>query len=192
MTPPVFTLENFVPESVCREISRHFDNHGKRQLQTIQEHTSLMAPLFENHCIPEYKASTGETVKNIGQLSAMVRRELFAMYPITDPLKTDYVVFSRMYPGGFHKLHADATTLEGKDNHCPWRVATAMLYLGEWWTDFTGGELIFPVMGTRIKAKPGMLVGFLCGLDHQHEVPEVESGVRDSIAFWFRTDKKSG
>ncbi|MBN9119714.1 MAG: hypothetical protein J0I06_11250, partial [Planctomycetes bacterium] len=44
----------------------------------------------------------------------------------------------------------------------------------------------FPQIGQEIAPAPGLLVGFLTDVRHQHEVTEVSGGDRDAIAFWFQ------
>jgi predicted 2-oxoglutarate/Fe(II)-dependent dioxygenase YbiX len=100
-------------------------------------------------------------------------------------LRPDYVAYTRVLAGGSHVLHADGVKLDGTPNHTPRRVASAMLYLSDGETDFTGGLLRFPMLGMEIVPHPGLLVGFLTTLEHQHEVTLVTSGVRDAIAMWF-------
>lgn len=116
-------------------------------------------------------------------LADRVAKKLRAHYPTLPPLALDYAAYTRVRPGGRHTLHADAVKLDGVPNHTPHRIASAMLYLSN---GFSGGVLRFPRLGEEIVPTPGLLVGFLTGLDHQHEVTEVAGGDRDAVAFWFR------
>lgn len=102
-------------------------------------------------------------------------------------LITDYAAYTRVLPGGSHGLHADGVKLDGTPNHTPFRIATAMLYLNDGDVDFAGGRLCFPILDRKIVPKAGRLVGFLCDLEHQHEVEAVYGGVRHGLGFWFMT-----
>jgi len=104
-------------------------------------------------------------------------------------LYPDYTAYTTVLEGGSHILHADAVKLDGTPNHTPDRVATVMLYLNDGTKDFAGGLLVFPKLHREIVPRAGRLVGFMCGLEHMHEVTKVEWGVRHSIAIWFTLDK---
>lgn len=105
-------------------------------------------------------------------------------------LVADYTAYTRAYLGGAHTLHADAVNLDGSPNHTPWRVASAMLYLNDGDKDFAGGVIEFPKRDLAVVPKPGHLVAFTCGLDNQHLVTPVVTGVRDAIAFYFTQDAR--
>ena len=109
-------------------------------------------------------------------------REQFSL----PPLGLDYYAYTRMLPGSSHPLHADALTLDGRPNHTPYRVASAMVYLSESNLDFGGGWLQFPKLGVKVRERVGLMTGFLTDLEYQHTVPEVTWGVRDALAIWFR------
>jgi predicted 2-oxoglutarate/Fe(II)-dependent dioxygenase YbiX len=89
-----------------------------------------------------------------------------------------------------HVLHADAETLDGGENHTSWRLVTAMLYLNTCGVDFKGGQIVFPRIGQTVEPKAGLLVGFRCDGIHAHQVPEVTSGERRALAFWFTKDNR--
>ncbi len=119
-------------------------------------------------------------------LTDEVAARLRGHFPTLPDLVPDYTSYHRMTVGGSHPLHADAVTLTGEPNHTPHRIASAMLYLSEWSTDFTGGLIHFPGLDQVIPPRAGMLVGFLTTLDYRHEVTPVISGIRDAVAFWFK------
>jgi len=102
----------------------------------------------------------------------------------------DYSAFKCEYEGGAHPLHADNVTAAGQPNHTYWRDATAMLYLNDGQRDFDGGRLKFARLQRELMPKPGLLVGFGCGLDFEHEVTPILRGRRYGIAFWFTRDHK--
>jgi hypothetical protein len=102
----------------------------------------------------------------------------------------DYTAFKCEYEGGAHPPHADNVTAAGEPNHTYWRDVTAMLYLNDGRQDFEGGRLKFVRLQREFVPKPGLLVGFGCGLDFEHEVTPILGGTRYSIAFWFTRDPK--
>jgi hypothetical protein len=65
-----------------------------------------------------------------------------------------------------------------------------MHYLNDGERDFQGGRIRFPRLDLEIVPKPGLLIGFGCGLDFEHEVTRVLSGERYAIALWFTRDPK--
>jgi hypothetical protein len=103
-------------------------------------------------------------------------------------LHPDYTAYKCTYPGGVQPLHADNVTAKGEANHTYWREATAMLYLNDGFRDFQGGMLRFSRLKTEFVPKPGLLVGFGCGLDFEHEVTPVVSGSRHTVALWYTRD----
>jgi hypothetical protein len=105
-------------------------------------------------------------------------------------LFADYTAFKCEHEGGAHVLHADNVTASGQPNHTYWREATAMLYLNDGQSDFKGGRLRFVRLHKEIIPKPGLLVGFGCGLDFEHEVTSVRSGTRYGVGFWFTLDER--
>lgn len=114
-----------------------------------------------------------------------VRQRLASHFPNLPPLMLDYAAYTRMVPGGQHRLHADAVKEDGTPNHTPWRVVSAVLYLGTSGVDFDGGEIDFPGADERIAPVAGLLIGFTTGWDFRHQVLPVVSGTRDAIIFWY-------
>jgi hypothetical protein len=62
---------------------------------------------------------------------------------------------------------------------------SALLYLSDYGTDFTGGEIIFPKQNLTIYPTKGMLVFFRGDLEHPHEVNTIISGNRYAIVTFF-------
>jgi hypothetical protein len=117
-----------------------------------------------------------------------------SLYRIREKVANFYNVELNSYDGGLAKLmtgaknglHADMYRLDGS----PWndesgredeKPYSALLYLSDYGTDFTGGEIIFPKQGLTIYPEKGMLVFFRGDLDHPHEVKEILSGSRYAI-----------
>jgi predicted 2-oxoglutarate/Fe(II)-dependent dioxygenase YbiX len=118
-----------------------------------------------------------------------VQSALAQHFGLTEPIYCDYAAASQSTQGMSHQRHADAVTLTGEPNHTPWRVVTAMLYLNDYGADFTGGgELHFPNIDQTVIPRAGRLVGFRCDAIHTHEVPQIQTGSRRALAFWFTHD----
>lgn len=97
--------------------------------------------------------------------------------------------YQELAEGGSNPMHSDSTKLDGS----PWRddgveeelEFSALVYLNSVDTDFTGGEIEFPLQKVLIKPKAGQLVFFKGDIDHIHEVKTVTSGVRKVLVFFF-------
>jgi hypothetical protein len=172
--PPLFGAECYLTSSACLALREQYDD-GLRK--------GLLKPCRE-FCTD---IALSQVTKNLPllQLHLNVAEQLQSHFELP-PLRIQYYAYTRIYPGGAHRLHADAVTLNGSPNHTPYRVATAMLYLSDGEVDFAGGSLRFPKLGMEIIPRVGLLVGFLTSLGHQHEVPLVTAGVRDALAMWFQ------
>lgn len=107
-----------------------------------------------------------------------------------DGLMSDYSAYTQVLEGGRHTLHADGEKAGGVPNHCPWRVATGMLYLGTGGKEFDGGELCLPEFDLKITPETGLLVGIPCTWTYRHEVLPVTRGIRNAIIFWYTLDGK--
>jgi len=89
------------------------------------------------------------------------------------------------FPDDLHYPHCDNCLDDGSPNHTPHRSHTCNLYLNDWNTDFTGGELNFPELGIKVAPKRGMMVAFPSHRGFKHEVLQITSGVRRSVLGWF-------
>jgi hypothetical protein len=97
--------------------------------------------------------------------------------------------YQELGEGGNNPLHSDSTKLDGT----PWRddgieeelEFSALVYLNSVGTDFTGGEIEFPLQDILIEPKAGQLVYFRGDVDHIHEVKTVTSGLRKVLVFFF-------
>lgn len=138
--------------------------------------------------IPELVGTDKEDVVNrLGELYLTVRSTLEEHFGVDmDLVNCSYQELSE---GGSNPLHSDSTKLDGT----PWRddgveeelEFSALIYLNDWGTDYTGGEIEFPLQNVVIKPKAGQLVLFRGDIDHIHEVKIVTSGVRKNLVFFF-------
>lgn len=96
----------------------------------------------------------------------------------------------KMTEGAFNGLHSDMYNLDGTD----WDDSSdrrdelefsAIAYLSDYGTDFTGGEIVFPQQNLTVRPKSGSLVFFRGDLDHTHKVRHVLGGERLAIVMFF-------
>jgi hypothetical protein len=171
---PVLTVEQYLPPAACLALREEYNDGLRRNCFTPRGVTSndiALSHVTSNDALTRLHLDVAERI-----------RAHFAL----PPLRVDYCAYTRLWPGGMHSLHSDAVTLDGRPNHTPDRVASAMLYLTDGETDFEGGALRFPKLEIEVTPRIGLLVGFLTNLDYQHEVPPVTAGVRDALAMWFQ------
>ena len=127
-------------------------------------------------------------VRHLDALRHAVLAEMRAF--LDDPtLIIECTLLSEMRSGDAHPLHADNERADENGrwvpNHTPWRDFAAMLLLNTSGDDYRGGILRFPRTGEQISPAAGMLVGFTCGHEREHEVVPVEGGRRYSMSIWL-------
>ncbi len=90
--------------------------------------------------------------------------------------------YTVMKPGSQVGLHCDNCNLDGSpldpDVEIEPNEWSAVLYLNNAESDFTGGHLVFPKHDLDYSPKAGDLVYFKTDVDHAHEVTEVTGGER--------------
>ena len=121
-----------------------------------------------------------------------------ALYSVKEKLENFYGFALNKYEGGLVKLvagaknglHSDMYMLDGSR----WNDGSgredeleysALLYLSEYNTDFTGGEITFPKQNITLFPKKGTLVFFRGDLDHIHEVKKIKKGSRYALIMFF-------
>lgn len=96
---------------------------------------------------------------------------------------------TRLVEGANQDLHSDMTNLDGtpleNDEEAKILEYSALLYLSDYGTDFTGGQLIFPKQDLEVFPKAGTLVFFKGDQHHPHSVTNVLSGNRYAIVMFF-------
>lgn len=167
------TAPEFLPAAACRSLRAAYDA-GLRSGRLKPRGTDVTDVALS-------VVTADPVAKSLpGRIAAALRDH----FPTLPPLRLDYIAYTRMTAGGRHERHAD----NGRADVAQ-RVASAMLYLSDGELEFEGGRLVFPGRGQSFTPKPGLLVGFPSGPEYEHEVPAVESGVRDAIAVWFQAAK---
>jgi hypothetical protein len=173
--------ENFVPPAFCRRLIAAYEDgvaFGRLQPRGIEVRDLPLSVVTAND--RELRQWTRRVCSSVGDLLA----DEFGL----PGLFADYSAFKCEHEGGAHSRHADNVTATGEPNHTYWREATAMIYLNDGEHDFAGGRIRFVRLGREIRARPGLLVGFGCGIDFEHEVSPVRRGRRYGMALWFTRD----
>lgn len=128
-----------------------------------------------------------DLVNRLGRLYLSVRSAMEQHFGIEMDLVN--CSYQELTEGADNPLHSDSTKLDGT----PWRddgveeelEFSALVYLSNWGSDFTGGEIEFPLQNAWIEPKAGQLVFFKGDVEHIHEVKTVLSGVRKNLVFFF-------
>lgn len=94
-------------------------------------------------------------------------------------------IYNRILPGGENPTHVDSET--GMYSELEY---SALVYLGDHGTDFTGGEIVFPKQGLTVQQKKGMLVFFKGDENAPHGVNKVVSGHRDNLITFFTVPER--
>lgn len=139
---------------------------------------------FEGHETESEK----EAIVILNNLIAMTRDEIQKHYGV-GPLTNFEGGLVKLGTGAFNGLHSDMYNMDGTRYDGEGRGDSldysALIYLSEYGTDFTGGELYFPKQDITIEPRLGTLVFFQGDLEHLHEVKEVTSGERYALVMFF-------
>jgi len=97
--------------------------------------------------------------------------------------------YQNMTKGGKNDLHSDTTNLDGSplqpDGSPEEMEFSGLLYLNNCDEDYIGGNVLFPKQDLDLRPKRGDLVIFPGDVDHVHQVPEVQSGERKNLVFFY-------
>jgi hypothetical protein len=104
----------------------------------------------------------------------------------------DFTLVTEMRVDDCHPAHADNESCNDDGvwtpNHTSYHHSAALLYLNDFGIDYEGGLLRFPSFGQEIIPQAGMLVGFMCDRNYQHEVTPIRHGQRYAISIWVTQD----
>lgn len=104
------------------------------------------------------------------------------------PIHIDFTLATEMRVGDCLPAHADNESCNDDGvwtpNHTSYHYGTALLYLNNCGVDYEGGVLRFPSFDQEITPQAGMLVGFMCDRNYQHEVTQIQHGRRYAISIW--------
>ena len=187
-----YVKEAFLTPSECEiliELIKRYSAHDPRFPARVANElrTEVPVQLVSKHGLD----------REAGLLSGVRQRckmEVAKNFEIRISIYPEFMMLQGNYPGDGHARHADNCRYDSNGqkwvpNHTPHRVITVGVYLNECGKDFTGGELLFPVLGKTILAEPGLFVAYYSDHRFEHEVPRVKSGARYSILLWFTDDR---
>lgn len=128
----------------------------------------------------------------INEIRQRAADALRRFYGIAGPIHIDFTLATEMRVGDCLPPHADNESCNDDGvwtpNHTSYHHSAALLYLNNCGTDYEGGVLRFPSFEREIIPQAGMLVGFGCDRDYQHEVTPIEHGQRYAISIWITQD----
>jgi predicted 2-oxoglutarate/Fe(II)-dependent dioxygenase YbiX len=117
---------------------------------------------------------------------------LCRFYDFAVPAHIDFRLATEMRAGDCHPAHADSESCNDEGvwtaNHTSYHYGAALLYLNNSGIDYEGGLLRFPSVEQEIIPQAGMMVGFMCDRNYQHEVTPVQQGRRYAISIWVTRD----
>lgn len=158
----------------------------------------------EDDYVRRYEGRTsicGIAIKQAGidgvsdELSEIRQRAADALgefYGVAGPIHIDFTLAAEMRVGDCLPVHADNESYNDDGvwtpNHTFYHHCAAQLYLNDCGIDYEGGLLRFPSLEQEISPQAGMLVGFMCDRNYQHEVTPIQHGRRYAISIWVTQD----
>jgi predicted 2-oxoglutarate/Fe(II)-dependent dioxygenase YbiX len=128
----------------------------------------------------------------INEIRQRAADALCRFYGIAGPIHIDFTLATEMRVGDCLPAHADNESCNDDGvwtpNHTSYHHSTALLYLNNCGIDYEGGLLRFPSIEQEIIPQAGMLVGFKCDRNYQHEVTTIQHGQRYAISIWVTQD----
>jgi predicted 2-oxoglutarate/Fe(II)-dependent dioxygenase YbiX len=128
----------------------------------------------------------------INEIRQRAADEVVRFYGTAGPTHIDFTLATEMRAGDCLPVHADNESSKDDGvwtpNHTSYHHSAALLYLNDCGTDYEGGLLRFPAFEQEITPKAGMLVGFMCDRNYQHEVTPIQHGQRYAITIWVTQD----
>lgn len=184
-------IENYISDEDCRSYIEFLDRHSYQShrpgiVNALGYESSLAASKVDGKTgvIP---GKSDPANLELGELFTRVK--LSAQEYFDRELDLCQSNYQHLTTGGSNPLHADATKLDGspiQEDGSPEELEwSGLLYLNNYETDFTGGELYFPGFDFTYLPKAGDLVLFKGDVEHRHEVYEVSSGNRKNIVFFW-------
>lgn len=188
----VNVLDHFLSDSECKKISSYLDgisaaNQVPHYLVALGFATSNQASSvsLDNPVLPLSDNDLHNEVSILVTKSILAIRERMESF-FLEELSLVNCNYVQMTKGASNPLHSDMTHLDGTPYHDGEELEfSALIYLNDCDSDYTGGEITFPLQDVTVKPKTGMAVFFKGDLDHQHEVLEVTSGIRKNIVLFF-------
>jgi predicted 2-oxoglutarate/Fe(II)-dependent dioxygenase YbiX len=180
----------FLSPALCRDLIAGF-----QQISETYEKADDYVRRYEHRT-----SICGIAIKRAGidgvsdQISEVRQRATDALcqhYGFAGATYIDFTLASEMRVGDCLPPHADSESYDDgvwTPNHTSYHYSAALLYLNNGGIDYEGGVLRFPSFEQEIIPQAGMLVGFMCDRNYQHEVTPIERGRRYAITIWVTQD----
>lgn len=190
---------NIVNNLIDKQSAKEIAELSSLILKRVDSRPGFYEDQTKRPILPEEEALQYHLNIGCGQEEAVAASKISAMlYKIKQTLEEFYGVgtldgeggIAKLTSGAFNGLHSDMYQINGDE----WEDGSgrqseleysALLYLSDYGTDFTGGEIIFPQHDLKIEPMSGMLLFFRGDMDHLHRVSQVTSGERYCIVTFF-------
>jgi hypothetical protein len=189
-------IENFISEDYANDIvagasiflekpknREGFFEDPKQRRAIPKEEYHLHTP--DERAVDEINKKTDMLISDVLYIT---KQKLESFYKF--PLNNYEGGLVKLVTGAKNGLHSDMYMLDGSS----WNDGSgredeleysALLYLSDYGSDFTGGDIIFPKQEITIFPKKGMLVFFRGDLEHPHEVSVITGGSRYAMIMFF-------
>ena len=181
----------FLSPTLCRNLIAGFQQISKTYTQEddyvrkYEDRTSICGIAIKRAGIE----GVSDEINEIRQRAADALRQF---YGVKEPIHIDFTLANEMRAGDCLPAHADNEKCNDDGvwvpNHTSYHHSTAQLYLNNCGIDYEGGLLRFPSLEQEIIPQAGMLVGFMCDRNYEHEVTPIQRGQRYTITVWVTQD----
>jgi predicted 2-oxoglutarate/Fe(II)-dependent dioxygenase YbiX len=181
----------FLSSTLCRQLIA-----GLQQISETYEKADDYVRRYEHRTsicgIAIKRAEIQGVSEQISEIRQRASDALRQFYDFADPTHIDFTLATEMRVGDCHPAHADSESRNDEGlwtaNHTSYHYSAALLYLNDSGVDYEGGVLRFPSLEQEIIPQAGMLVGFMCDRNYQHEVTPIQQGRRYAISIWVTRD----
>jgi predicted 2-oxoglutarate/Fe(II)-dependent dioxygenase YbiX len=181
----------FLSPTLCRRLVAGF-----QQISETYEKADDYVRRYEHRTsicgIAIKRAGIEGVSEEIGEIRQRAADALCRFYDFAVPTHIDFTLATEMRMGDCHPAHADNESCNDEGvwtaNHTSYHCGAALLYLNNSGVDYEGGVLRFSSLEREIAPQAGMLVGFMCDRNYQHEVTPVQQGKRYAISIWVTRD----
>ncbi len=183
----------FLSNALCRDLIAGF-----RQISETYDKTDDYVRRYEHRTsicgIAIKRAGIQGVSDRIGEVRQRAADALRRFYDFAGPTHIDFTLATEMRVGDCHPVHADSESCNDVGvwipNHTSYHYGAALLYLNNSGVDYESGVLRFPSLEQEIVPQAGMLVGFMCDRNYQHEVTAIRQGKRYAISVWVTRDSE--
>jgi hypothetical protein len=182
---------DFIPLGTCEEFIDAF-NMVSDTAQPESDLVRYMGVRTEVGCRMFSGISNTSLLIRLRELRKNVVRRILEYYGDDRSCQLDWTVMIEMREGDYLPLHADSEQQDSNgdwiENHTPWRIYSALIYLNTCNRDYSGGEIVFPNLAQEVVPQAGLMLAFKCGRLYEHFVRPVQHGKRYAISMWMTDD----